>query len=147
MRPTVRPALIVLSGLMMAVMVVEFGREMDRGSISLAECVQEPARCAGEELYLGYARVLDVSERDVHLRSWMGPVSIRSWPNEAPLPWPGLSVSIIGTYAGGREIVPIQVKQHPYRWLKESTGIVMLIGWFGALTVWTRRRWREGGSA
>lgn len=143
----VRFALAAMSGVLMVVLVVSFGREIDRGSISLAECVQDPGRCEGRELYLGYARVVEADEDAVQLRSWMGPVLVDPWPEETPLPWPGLSVSVIGTYAGDRTVRPNQVQQHPYRWLKEATGAVMLIAWFGGLALWTIRRWREASDA
>jgi|GEM_PF-5755025 len=131
------------SGLAIVVLIVWFGVAMDRASLSLADCIEEPDRCEGRELYIGYARVLSVRDRSVSLRSWLGPVQATPWPADSPLPSPGLSVSLLATHVSGATVTPHLVREHPYRLIKERTGLIMLVLWVVLLALWVRVRRSE----
>jgi len=145
--PTTDPPRRVLAVVCLAIAaasVAGYGLRLDGMSVNLAECVEDPAVCVGEELYLGYSRVLSVEEpRDVRLVSWMGPVQASPWPADAPLPSPGDSVSILATHDAGRAVTPRVARLHPYRRFKELTGGVMLLVWAGLVGIWARDRHRE----
>lgn len=123
--------------------VLAFGLIRDGQSVSMAECEADPPRCAGVELYIGYARVKAVDDRTVTTKSWMGDLTFTPWPAEAPLPSLGMSVSVVGPYTGGRSVRPVAVEQHPLRRRKEVVGLVMLALWMGAGGVWVLRGWRR----
>ncbi len=138
-----RLAVVALAVPLVAWMVVSYGVAMDEGSLSLSECIQTPALCDGNELYLGYATVTGAAPGTVSLKSWMGPVSIAPWPGSTPLPSPGASVSVVGHYGGGYTVVPNAVRTHRFRRIKERTGAVMALGWLVVLGGWARARWRD----
>ena len=141
MTPRIRAWLVVVPSLLLVAGVVAFGKAQDAGSFSLAECVRTPADCADAELFIGYARVVRVEGAEVYTRSWMGDLKLAPWPADAPLPSPGLHVSALGAYAGGRTVAPHTVQSHPLRRRKELTGIAMLALWLLAGAAWIQRGW------
>jgi hypothetical protein len=132
-----------VSLVLIALGVVGLGLARDEASLSLVECTRAPADCDEAELFIGYARVDRVQGRAVYTRSWMGDLRLAPWPRSAPLPSPGLHVSVLGAYAGGRTVLPHSVAEHPLRRRKELTGIVMLGLWLLAGAVWVGRGWRH----
>lgn len=134
-------ALVLLLGL--AVYAISFGVATDAGSYSLLECNQSPELCTDAEIYIGYARVIDVDGDAVRLRSWMGPVVLSPWPAGTPLPSSGRIISAVGRHAGGFRVAPTDVVEHPYRSLKEATGLVMMALWGLAGLWWLRAGWRR----
>ena len=137
-----RAAILVLL-LCLAVYAVSFGVATDAGSYSLLECNQSPELCSDSEIHVGYARVIEVEEDAVRLRSWMGPVELTPWPVGTPLPSPGRIISAIGRHGGGFRVAPTDVVEHPFRGLKEGTGLVMMALWGFAGLWWLREGWRR----
>ncbi len=121
--------------------VVVFGRVQDAASVSLAECIEAPQACRDAELFIGYGLVLRVQGRAVYTRSWVGDLELAPWPAGSPLPSPGLHVSVVGAYGGGRTVIPQEVQLHPLRRRKEVTGAVMLLLWLLAAAAWVRHGW------
>lgn len=134
-------ALALLLGL--AVYSISFGVATDAGSYSLLECNESPALCSDAEIHIGYARVIEVDGDAVRLRSWMGPVELTPWPPGTPLPSSGSILSVVGRHGGGFRVAPTDVVEHPYRGLKEVTGLVMLALWGLAGLWWLREGWRR----
>ncbi len=121
--------------------VIGLGLARDAASLSLVECTRAPADCDGAELFIGYARVARVEGRQVYTRSWMGDLRLAPWPSSEPLPSPGLHVSVLGSYAGERTVLPHTVVEHPLRRRKEVTGIVTLALWLLVGAGWVALGW------
>ncbi len=141
MSPRCRLWLSLGSLVLIATGVIGLGLARDAASLSLVECTRAPADCTDAELFIGYARVDRVEGRQVFTRSWMGDLRLAPWPNAAPLPSPGLHVSVLGSYAGGHTVVPHTAMAHPMRRRKELTGLVTLALWLLAGAGWVGLRW------
>ncbi len=134
--PLLRAAVAAVALVLLAGASLRFGREVDAGSTSPADCLRREPLCVGETIELGYVRVLAVTGGVVEVRQSAGRLRLHGLPVQGLRP--GVDeVSVLATWQGGGDLAVQRWLHHPHRWMKKFVSGMAVLLWFGALV---RRR-------